>query len=114
MRRFWLVSCLALGLGACDPASQGILVGANIVSLVHTEKTLTDHLASSMEDQDCSILHWVDKKPYCQPRSDQATVAGGPIEGGAQQARSYCYRTLGEISCYRMPDDTASSFARVY
>lgn len=114
MNRLWLAGCLALGLGACDPASQGVLVGANIISLIHTEKTLTDHLASSMEDQDCSILHWVDKQPYCQPHAEAPAVAGAAIEGDAQQARSYCYRTLGEISCYRTPDDTASSFARVY
>ena len=111
MKRLASLSVVLLGLAACDPASQGALVGVSIVSLIHTDKTLTDHVMSSIEDQDCSVLHVVDKEPYCQDKPG----AEAPLDSNdsVDQARSYCYRTLGSISCYRQPDAMASGYARV-
>ena len=111
MKRFAPLCLVMLGLGACDPASQGALVGVSLVSLIHTDKTLSDHVVSSIEDKDCSVLHVVDKEPYCQ---DKAGTENDPdANNSVALARSYCYRTLGQISCYRQPDAMASGYARV-
>ena len=111
MKRLASVCLVALSLGACDPASQVALVGVSVASLVHTDKTITDHVVSSIEDKDCSVLHVVDKEPYCQDKL--GFEENLDANDRAEQARSYCYRTLGSISCYRQPDAMASGYARV-
>jgi hypothetical protein len=104
MTRLPLLLAALLGLAACDPATTATIAGASLVSLAYTDKTLGDHAASQAFDEDCSVLHTVNKKPYCQeiPTEDQSQRLAG------QSASLYCYRTLGGVSCYDRPDYMAS------
>jgi hypothetical protein len=51
--------------------------------------------------------------PYCRDFATEEELRAAEAEAAAQQAGTYCYRTLGGIDCYRQPDDMASSTARV-
>src|SRR3546814_16443908 len=57
---------LALGLTACDPASQAMLAGASLVSFVHTDKTVGDHVATWAFDQDYPTLPLPNGEGYCR------------------------------------------------
>lgn len=104
---------LALGLAACDPASQAMLAGASLVSFVHTDKTIGDHVATWAFDKDCSTLTLANGEGYCRDIVTEEELAAAEAEAKAAQAATYCYRTLGAVSCYRQPDPLASSAARV-
>ena len=79
-------------LTGCDPASNAVLTGASVVSLMQSKKTLTDQALSWALDEDCSTLFMLRGEEYCQPR---ALV---------DERERYCYRTLGSITCYAKPD----------
>lgn len=86
-------------------ASGGRLVGAvrplaivDAVSLINTDKTIIDHVASSMMGEDCSMLRSMDGGHYCQPRYENKPVVPS----------LYCYRTLGDVTCYDRPSTNAS------
>jgi hypothetical protein len=100
---------LLLGLAACDPASQAMLAGASLVSFVHTDKTIGDHVATWAFDQDCSTLTLANGEGYCRDRVTEEELAAREAGARAELAATYCYRTLGAISCYRQPDPAASS-----
>lgn len=104
---------LAAGLGACDPASQAMMAGASLVTFVHTDKTVSDHVATWAFDEDCSTLALANGEDYCQPFVTEEERAAAEAEAAARQAGTYCYRTLGAVSCYQQPDEMASSMARV-
>lgn len=107
MTRLPLLLAAFLGLAACSPADTALVAGASLVSLVYTDKTLTDHAASQALDEDCSVLHFTDNQPYCQDVPE-------PDTGMAALAASlYCYRTLGGVSCYDRPDYMASNQTRL-
>ncbi|MGD1878873.1 MAG: hypothetical protein ACFB13_15405 [Kiloniellaceae bacterium] len=107
------VPLLATGLGACDPASQAMLAGASLVTLAHTDKTISDHVATWAFDKDCSTLSLANGDDYCKDIPTEEELAAAQAEAEAQQAATFCYRTLGAISCYAQPDEMASSMARV-
>jgi hypothetical protein len=103
---------LVAGLAACDPASQAMLAGASLVTLAHTDKTVGDHVATWAFDEDCSTLALANGEGYCRPFvTDEERAA--EAEAAARQAGTYCYRTLGAVTCYRQPDEMASAMARV-
>lgn len=104
---------LALGLGACDPASQAMMAGASLVSFVHTDKTVGDHVATWALDQDCSTLTLANGEGYCRDFVTEEERAAAEAQARAAQAATFCYRTLGEITCYRQPDPLASTATRV-
>ncbi len=104
---------LALGLAACDPASQAMLAGASLVSIAHTDKTLTDHVTTWAFDRDCSTLALANGEDYCRPIVTEEEKAAIEAEAKARLAATYCYRTLGAVTCYQQPDDSASAMARV-
>lgn len=104
---------LALGLAACDPASQAMLAGASLVTFVHSDKTIGDHVATWAFDKDCSTLTLANGEDYCRPFVSEAETAAAETAAKAAQAATYCYRTLGDITCYQRPDPMASSAARV-
>lgn len=104
---------LALGLAACDPASQAMLVGASLVTFVHTDKTIGDHVATWAFDKDCSTLSLANGEGYCHDFASAEELAAAEAQAEAELAATYCYRTLGAISCYRQPDPLASNAARV-
>ncbi|HEY9569138.1 MAG TPA: hypothetical protein VIR38_13685 [Thalassobaculum sp.] len=104
---------LALGLTACDPASQAMLAGASLVSFVHTDKTVGDHFATWAFAKDCSTLTLANGEGYCRAFVSAEEQAAAEAAAKAEQAATYCYRTLGDITCYRRPDPMASSAVRV-
>lgn len=112
-RLFLSAPLLALGLAACDPASQAMLAGASLVTFVHSDKTIGDHVATWAFDKDCSTLALANGDGYCQEFATEEELAAAEAEAVAAQASTYCYRTLGAVSCYREPDPSASSAARV-
>lgn len=85
-----------------------VLAGASLATLIHTDKMPVDHLAGYVTEKDCSVLHTVEKEPYCQE-----TGPDGHARLAAMSARLYCYRTLGGVSCYDRPDYSASSQTRL-
>ncbi|MCC7166907.1 MAG: hypothetical protein IT565_04980 [Rhodospirillales bacterium] len=100
MRRSLIViPALALALAGCDafteqyPQTSGYL-GVELVSLVATGKTASDHLMSMATGQDCSTIRAKEEGRYCVSR------LGDPIK----KPDVYCYRTLGKITCYKEPD----------
>lgn len=98
-----------LGLGGCGGAASLALTGASLVSLVTTDKLLTDHLVSWARDEDCSAVKAAEDEGYCRPPAagaadDTVLVVKAPL---------YCYRTLGAVTCYDAPDPQASPGLRV-
>ena len=104
---------LAAGLAACDPATTAVVAGVSLVSFVHTDKTLGDHFATWAFDQDCSTLTLANGEGYCHDHVTEEQLAAEEAQARAELAATYCYRTLGTISCYQQPDEMASSAARV-
>lgn len=114
MARILASLALLLGLAGCEGVGGFALVGASLVSFVHTDKTLTDHAASWVMDEDCSILHSADDEPYCQSAEKIAgKKEGAEAELAGSQSTLYCYRTLGQITCHNRPDPLASEQALV-
>ncbi|GAB4394798.1 MAG: hypothetical protein Tsb0032_23270 [Kiloniellaceae bacterium] len=104
---------LSSGLAACDPGTQAMLAGASLVSFVHTDKTLGDHVSTWAFDKDCSSLRLANGEEYCREHVTEAQIKAAEAEAAAKRAGTYCYRTLGAINCFREPDSMASSAARV-
>ena len=104
---------LALGLAACDPASQAMLAGASLVTFVHSDKTIGDHVATWAFDKDCSTLSLANGEDYCRDFVTEEELADAEAAARAEQNATFCYRTLGAVDCYRQPDAMASSAARV-
>lgn len=113
------VSLAALLLSGCDTTTALVTTTIGIATFVQTDKTATDHVASFVTEQDCSILHVADDEPYCQEEVPGAEELAEAARAKKQeerlelQAQAYCYRTLGAISCYREPDPLASGYALV-
>lgn len=74
------------------PVTSGILQ-AEVVSLVATGKSASDHIVSLSTGKDCSSIRAKDEGQYCVSKNP-------PI----QRPDVYCYRSLGQVSCYREPD----------
>jgi hypothetical protein len=72
------------------------LVALNAISYLETDKGVGDHIMSKMMHKDCAADRIVKDGKMCRD-DDTATLV-------AQQAPVYCYRTLGEITCYSTPD----------
>lgn len=107
----WFVPLLCLGLWSCDQTVEsfvprsvtpGLLLGADVVSLANTRKTMADHVMSMVSGKDCSTLRAQDGEDYCTER-----VKWRPRE--IQQV--YCYRSLGAPTCYDRPLVGAASTA---
>ena len=87
----------ALILGGCSvatssPGSVPPLAGVEIISVIGTEKTLTDHLVSFSKGKNCSTIRRKLGQTYCE--EDEVT----------QPEEIYCYRTLGKVNCYGEPN----------
>ncbi len=105
-RAAFLLACL-IGLSGCEVMAVSF-VGANMATLIHTDKTIPDIALSSQRGKDCSLLHASRNEPYCQ------SAPPDPTDTLAELADNrYCYRTLGRIDCYDRPDFLASGHTRV-
>lgn len=80
---------LPLGLGMTAATLE-------TASLVNTDKSTVDHLASFDRNLDCDIVAWERgaRDNWCEPK---------PISGPTRPEMPFCYRSLGEITCYERP-----------
>ena len=111
MKRLICGAMMLLGMlfagAACDPATTLVVAGANVISIIDTDKTLTDHAASWVTGEDRSTREALDGRPYCREEYI-------PLEPAAAEAEVYCYRSIGSIVCYNEPDPLASEQMRVH
>jgi hypothetical protein len=100
MRR--VVPAFVLALAGCSPAQNTalamhppispftVLLVADGVSVINTEKTVEDHVISLISGKDCSLVRASMGYDYCRDRTSPPTI----------QRISYCYKTLAAVSCY--------------
>lgn len=106
------VLALAAQLAGCAVAAlpaAAIYGGMEGLSLNHTDKLMSDHVASAVTGQDCSFLKYKDTGIYCRSAAEIA-------EQAAKERRdlsAYCYRRRGMVTCYETPDPDASGEIRV-
>ena len=62
------------------------------MSVMGTDKTIIDHLVSFQRGKDCSTVRMEQGRTYC--REDEPNP----------QYEGYCYRTLGDVTCYEQPN----------
>lgn len=86
MRGIWIVLAM-WALSGCAP-----YVGADVVTLNSTKKTIADHVVSNATGEDCSTVKWSQGENYCQAK---VVVQRPPV---------YCQKTLGDVECHDTPD----------
>jgi hypothetical protein len=108
MSRLLTVAACALLLGGCGTGrafydnptmhlyqAGAIFLGADIVSLASTDKTVDDHIIGMATDQDCSTLRASHGGPWCIPNPPPVAMV---------DRTEYCYKSLGErASCFTQP-----------
>ncbi len=109
------LACLTLAamLSGCVAAAAipaaAVYAGVEGISLNHTDKLMSDHVASAVTGQDCSFLKYKDTGIYCRSAAEIAAE-----EAKARRDLSgYCYRRRGLVTCYDTPDPEASGEVRV-
>ncbi len=100
---FFTLSSLT-GCSLTDP----VTVAASVGTLVHTDKTITDHFVSWAVAKDCSILYTSKGEAYCRDEEIENGLANTGYEN------LYCYRNIGGVTCYETPYEEASSQTTVY
>ena len=94
-----LSGCVA---AAAIPAAA-VYAGVEGISLNHTDKLMSDHVASAVTGQDCSFLKYKETGIYCRSAAEIAAE-----EAKARRDLSgYCYRRRGLVTCYDTPDPDA-------
>ena len=96
MRRFTTLFVILLGVSACESAAGNValaVLGADMTSIMYTDKTLLDHGAGASTGKDCSLLNAEKKEPYCREWAEQ----------DGSTVMLYCYPTLGRPECYVHP-----------
>ncbi len=98
--------CALAGCAASTaPTAAGLGLGLlNLATISATGKSLVDHTAeayiSSNNDDivevDCSTIRYMERGAYCIDLADKPLVTS-PVP-------VYCYRTIGNVECYREPD----------
>jgi hypothetical protein len=105
---------LGAGLSGCETAA--VLPAAAIagtvegVSLNQTGKTASDHVASWVTGEDCSVLRVTKGGKYCLTQAEIAQMEAAlhrPYLGA-------CYKTRGGVVCYDQSDAEHSSETVVY
>ena len=71
------------------------------ISVVGTDKTLGDHLLSIYSGKNCSTVRTSNDLTYCEEDEPVAKKTG------------YCYRSLGNITCYDRPDPYKGDYVEV-
>ena len=88
--RFIALSAFLVVLGGC-----GLFPGYTQVEgafVVGTKKTMSDHIISMTSGKNCSSVRREKGMTYCE--EDEV----------APKYESYCYRTLGNVTCYDRPN----------
>ncbi|HIJ38218.1 MAG TPA: hypothetical protein HPP80_04900 [Rhodospirillaceae bacterium] len=94
MMRSLIFCCALLGLAACTAATLPATVMIDGASVVNTEKTLDDHLASWFTGKDCSTVRASLGEKYCEEP---------PAFVPKIERTTYCYKSLAAVSCYDQP-----------
>ena len=88
---------------ACGTESVYVL-GAGLASFVYTDKVPTDYIAEQASGKECNLLKAIeDGGPMCRD-SFERHIIEKPI---------YCYRTLGQPTCYATPDPYGTGAERI-
>lgn len=96
-------------LAGCGGEVGLVMVGASAVSFATTDKLLTDHAVSYATGEECSALQLEQTGEYCRSEQEIADAAAEDAQRReAAEPEMYCYRTLGEITCYEERDYQAS------
>ena len=99
LRLVFLVFICVAALGGCGPmAMSGVpfLGQADALTVVSTDKTIVDHFVSISSGKNCSTIRREQGLHYCE--EDEPEV----------EPRTYCYKTLGRVTCYDRPDPHAN------
>jgi hypothetical protein len=100
---FFICGILCAVQGCTGPASTAMM-GVEAVSIINTDKTITDHVVSMARDQDCSSIRAQNGDYYCIPYyENQQKPAPQP----------YCYRTMAGVDCYQQPLKNGNDIATV-
>lgn len=103
------LAALVSGCAVAALPAAAVYAGVEGLSLNHTDKLMSDHLASAVTGQDCSFLKYKDTGNYCRSAAEIA-------EQAAKERRAlsaYCYRRRGMVTCYDSPDPDASGEIKV-
>ncbi|WP_139134846.1 hypothetical protein [Magnetovibrio blakemorei] len=79
----------------------GTLTVVSTALTMGTGKTLTDHAVSLYANKDCSTVRTEQGRTYC--REDEPNPA----------PTVHCYPTIGDVTCYAVPEATRSLDERV-
>ncbi|MEK9671028.1 MAG: hypothetical protein VW268_00805 [Rhodospirillaceae bacterium] len=79
------VSLLLIALAGCE------VIAADGVTVMATQKTLLDHAVSVGSGKNCSTIRRERGLSYCVEDEKKPKM------------NVYCYRTLGEVTCYDKP-----------
>lgn len=111
MVRFIALIAVLFTLSGCFLTSGPGLFVVATTTFITTKKTVGDHVATWMTEQDCSTLRYSQGEGYCRPMpGEEIQEADRGIQLGMGP---YCYRTLGRVTCYDQPDSQASGYARL-
>ena len=91
--RLAVCGVVLVSLSSC--ATSAAVLG--IAYTVQTNRLPTDALASAILDKDCSLIRQEEEGgAWCRDK-------GAERDRGASQPPVWCYRSLGEVSCYDRP-----------
>lgn len=93
MRHAIILLVLLLAGCAHPGAAAGIAIGANILSLTTIHRTIPDAVISLVTGRDCSMVRLDEDKSYCR------------VPEPLPPPPSYCTQTLGEVTCWKDPQD---------
>ena len=101
-RRFAVLSLL-VALAGCAIGAAGIPGVAEIdaVTVISTDKTISDHIISLTSGKNCSTVRLEKGMHYCE--EDEPTV----------EPAVYCYKTLASVTCYDRPDPYKEGYRKI-
>ncbi len=99
-----LFGAVLMTLAACG-ASSFLVLSGSMANFIQTDKLPTDYVAEWASGKECrTLVAMKDGGPLCRKSFDGPRVYEKPV---------YCYRTLGQITCYDEPDPYRTSTQRV-
>ena len=116
VRRLAVCFLLIQWLSGCLLATAPGMALVSIGTIVNTDKSPSDHFASWATGHDCSSVKLSKRKKYCvkpEKPGQHADDSRRGLNGQYAGTGAFCYRTLGEITCYSHPDPLASNQALV-
>lgn len=89
------VAAMAFLVASCGGTESVFALGVGLANFVHTDKLPTDYVAEYASGKECNLLKSIeDGGPMCRD-SFERNIIERPI---------YCYRTIGQPTCYATPD----------